>query len=66
MFQINELAQASDERRLALLLEVAGTMYWDEMRPQDIECLKSMIFNHHINNVLSIEVLREILILRFH
>ena len=56
MFQINELAQATDARRLALLLEVAGAMYWDETRHQDIESLKSMVLNHNLNIVLPVAV----------
>jgi len=56
MFQINELAQATDARRLALLLEVAGAMYWEETRHQDIESLKSMFLNHNLNIVLPVAV----------
>jgi hypothetical protein len=37
--QINELAMASDAKRLQLFSEIAGSMVWAEKRPEDVNLL---------------------------
>lgn len=40
MLQINELAMASDEKRLELFNEVTGALIWQEKRPEVVQKLK--------------------------
>jgi hypothetical protein len=38
--QINDLATATDKKRLELITEVAGSLVWKELQPQNYSLLK--------------------------
>ncbi len=40
VLQINDLATATDKKRLELITEVAGSLVWKELQPQNYSLLK--------------------------
>lgn len=48
VLQINDLATATDKKRLELITEVAGSLVWKELQPQNYSLLKGSELKIHI------------------